>query len=141
MYTLNEGQFIAPPSTWKDTSMNVFRDPNSPRTLIVARSEMTQDHSLEEELTLQCEQLQQVATNITISPFETVKLPTSQQAEALEANITFYRSGGQFYQRQLAVLQKDKHHILLFSYTSATPFEPSDEDYWLKLKDSLTITA
>ncbi|EOD6330258.1 DcrB-related protein [Providencia stuartii] len=141
MYTLNEGQFIAPPPTWKDTTMNVFRDPDSPRTLVVARAEMTTGNTLEEELTLQCQQLQQVATNISIAPFEKVDLLAAPHVEALETDIRFFRNGGQYYQRQLAILQPDKKRILLFSYTSAAPFDDTDNTYWQELKHSFTLNG
>lgn len=140
MYTINEAQFLIPSATWKDSSMNVFREPHSQCSLIVARSELSKGKTFKEELKIQCEQLKQVATNITISPFNIITLNETNYIEALETNISFLRSGSKFYQRQLAILLVNNNRILLFSYTSPQPFNDEDEQYWVKLKNSIVIT-
>ncbi|HGU9769645.1 DcrB-related protein [Morganella morganii] len=141
MYQLNEGQFLSLPAHWLDTSMNVFRDPDSQRSFIVARATIKPGQSLPDEMRFQCEQLTKVAANIHISDFEPVHLALVPEAEALETQLSFFRSGSQFYQKQLAVLGAGSRQILLFSYTSADPFNTDDDSYWLRLKNTLTLNS
>ncbi len=131
-YHLNEGQFDTPDDGRIDRSMNVLAMPDgSGTTLIVSRDALQTQENLPQFVTRQMRDLTcQVSQLKEVSRGEVSVGSPVLNLWAIELVTQFKQNGQALYQRQAVFQLSGRRNVLIFTASSAIPFDAEGLALW-----------
>ncbi|MQA51846.1 DcrB-related protein [Pseudomonas piscis] len=138
-YRINEFQFALPPSELLDASINILKFPELGTSLIVSRSQLAKDETLQSSFDSQLKKLEQQVQELRYQPGVAVRVGSAQEVDALELRSQFNKGSEQVFQYQLALVLPGTHKMLALSYVKAQPLGDSDAAHWATIKQSLNF--
>ncbi|MHC6223439.1 DcrB-related protein [Pseudomonas sp. X10] len=138
-YRLNEFQFNLPDAKVQDTTINILRFEALGTSLIVSRSLLAEDETLQSNFDSQLQRLQQQVKDLRFQPAKTVRLGTAQDIDAIELRSQFSKGQEKVYQYQLALLLPGTRKMFALSYVKPQPLGAAEAAHWAALKQSLNF--
>lgn len=136
-YRLNEFRFDLPDATCHDTSINILRFDALGTSLIVSRSLLGEDETLQSNFDGQLQRLQQQVKDLRLQPVTAIKVGQAQDIDALELGSQFSKGTDKVYQYQLALLLPGTRKLFALSYVKAQPLGDVEAAHWAQIKRSL----
>jgi hypothetical protein len=136
-YCINECQFALPDATVQDTSINILSFPALGTTLIVSRSFLADDETLNSNFDAQLKRLEQQVQDLRHEPPQATRVGAEQEVEALELRSQFRKGTDSVYQYQLALVLTGTRKMLALSYVKPEPLGDADAAHWAQIKHSI----
>ncbi|MNE54591.1 hypothetical protein D3C80_1493770 [compost metagenome] len=122
----------------EDLTLNMLRFSSRNTTLVIARSPVANDKSLDEAVDDQLKILRKKSTAMTITPPQIASLGREEQSvEAREMTIEFMVGDKPNFQRQAACLVPGQQRLLVINYSKPGPLSSDDINHWLAIKQKL----
>lgn len=139
-YQIQEARFELPHSPVLDASINILKFPELGTSLIISRSTIGQDETLQSNFEAQLKKLQQQVLELRFHTPARTRLGAQGEIEAIELQSQFSKGGEQVFQYQLAFLKPGTRQMMAFSYVKPQPLGADDAAYWTALKQSFVFT-
>ncbi|AIZ35182.1 DUF1795 domain-containing protein [Pseudomonas parafulva] len=136
-YRLNEFCLALPDTDVRDTSINILRFERLGTSLIVSRSALADDETLQSNFDGQLQRLQQQVKDLQFQPAHPVKVGAAQDIEAIELSSQFSKGQEMVYQYQLALVLPGTRKMFALSYVKPSPLGESEASHWAAIKQSL----
>lgn len=124
----------------EDSTLNMLRFPQRNTTLVIARSAVEPQQSLDEALTAQLELLRHKTQTLTIGPRHVTHLGRDQAVEGREMTIQFEVGGTPNVQLQVACLIPGQARLLVLNYSKPGPFGEHDLAHWQAIKKATRLS-
>ncbi|MBF8720934.1 DcrB-related protein [Pseudomonas guariconensis] len=136
-YRVNEFRFALPDATVQDTSINILRFEALGTSLIVSRSVLAEDETLQSNFDGQLQRLQQQVKDLRFQPARAVRVGAAQDIDAIELSSQFNKGQDKVYQYQLALVLPGTRKMFALSYVKPQPLGDAEAAHWTLLKQSL----
>jgi len=125
----------------EDLTLNMLRFANRGTTLVMARSPVAHDKTLDEAIDDQLNMLRKKSKAMTITPTQAVYLGRSEPpVEAREMAIQFMVGNKPNFQLQAACLIPGQQRMLVLNYSKHGPLDDEDIRHWWAIKHKLRFT-
>lgn len=122
----------------EDLTLNMLRFRARDTTLVMARSPVANDKTLDEAIDDQLRMLRKKSKAITITPTKIARFGgDEQQVEAREMAIEFMFGDKPTFQLQAACLIPGRHRLLVLNYSKPAPLNSDDIEHWRAIKQKL----
>jgi hypothetical protein len=122
----------------EDLTLNMLRFANRGTTLVVARSPVTHNKTLDEAIDEQLNMLRKKSKAMTITATQVARLGGGEQCvEAREMAIQFMVGDKLNFQLQAACLVPYQQRLLVLNYSKTGPLSDSDIEHWRGIKQKL----
>jgi hypothetical protein len=122
----------------EDLTLNMLRFRARDTTLVMARSPVANDKTLDEAIDDQLRILREKSKAIAITPAKIAHLGTDEHPiEAREMAIEFMVGDKTQFQLQLACLIPGQHRLLVLNYSKPGPLSTDDIEHWRAIKQKL----
>lgn len=136
-YRLNEFRLALPDTDVRDTSINILRFERLGTSLIVSRSALADDETLQSNFDGQLQRLQQQVKDLQFQPAHPVKVGAAKDIEAIELSSQFSKGQEMVYQYQLALVLPGTRKMFALSYVKPSPLGEAEASHWAAIKQSL----
>jgi len=120
-----------------DTTLNMLQFRGRQTTLVIARSALPEQQSLNDAYTFQLDLLHKRLTALTCTDPVTVFIGKDKQVEGREAVLQFMHANQPMYQLQLACQLPGQQRLLVLNYSKHSALTEADISHWRAIKDSL----
>ncbi|TLP55080.1 MULTISPECIES: DcrB-related protein [Pseudomonas] len=125
----------------EDLTLNMLRFANRGTTLVVARSPVTHNKTLDEAIEDQLNVLRKKSKAMAITATQVARLGDKEQfVEAREMAIQFMVGEKLNFQLQAACLVPYQQRLLVLNYSKPGPLSDSDIEHWRGIKQKLRFT-
>lgn len=124
----------------EDSTLNMLRFPQRNTTLVIARSAIEPQQSLDEALTAQLELLRNKTQTLTISPRQVTYLGNDEHVEGREMSIQFEVGNTPNFQLQVACLIPGQARMLVLNYSKPGPLSDTDIAHWQAIKHATHLS-
>ncbi|AZC25235.1 MULTISPECIES: DcrB-related protein [Pseudomonas] len=138
-YRLNELQFQLPASELQDASINILKFPELGTSLIVSRSLLAADETLESNLASQLQRLEQQVQELRVQAPQPVLVGPAKEIQAMELRSQFNKGKEQVFQYQLALVLPGTRQMLAMSYVKAQKLGDAEAAHWQQIKNTLVL--
>lgn len=138
-YRINELQFDLPDTELQDASINILKFSALGTSLIVSRSLLTEEETLQSNFDAQLKRLEQQVQDLHYEPPRAVQVGGTQPIEALELRSQFSKGAENVFQYQLAMVLPGTRKMLALSYVKAQPLGPNEAAHWARILQSLAF--
>ncbi|MBC3486940.1 DcrB-related protein [Pseudomonas kermanshahensis] len=122
----------------EDLTLNMLRFRARDTTLVMARSPVADDKTLDEAIEDQLQMLREKSKAMTITPTKIARLGVDDQpVEAREMGIEFMVGNKSHFQLQAACLIPGQHRLLVLNYSKPSPLNTDDIEHWRAIKQKL----
>ncbi|MFJ4347725.1 DcrB-related protein [Pseudomonas sp. NPDC089401] len=122
----------------EDLTLNMLRFANRGTTLVVARSPVTHNKTLDEAIEEQLNVLRKKSKALTITATQVARLGGEEQfVEAREMAVQFMVGDKPNFQLQAACLVPYQQRLLVLNYSKPGPLSDSDIEHWREIKQKL----
>jgi len=122
----------------EDLTLNMLRFRARDTTLVMARSPVADDKTLDEAIEDQLQMLREKSKAMTITPTKIARLGVDDQpVEAREMGIEFMVGNKSHFQLQAACLIPGQHRLLVLNYSKPNPLNTDDIEHWRAIKQKL----
>ena len=136
-YRLNEFRIALPDTSVQDSSINILRFDALATPLIVSRSLLAEDETLQSNFDGQLQRLQQQVKDLRMQPAQAVQVGAGQAIDAIELSSQFSKGQEKVYQYQLALVLPGTRKMFALSYVKASPLGAAEAAHWAAIKQSL----
>ncbi|WP_449432095.1 DcrB-related protein [Pseudomonas putida] len=124
-----------------DLTLNMLRFPLRDTTLVIARSPVATNKTLDEAIDEQLNMLRKKSKAMTLTPTQITRLGGSeQQVDGREMAIQFMVGNTLNYQLQAACLIPGQQRMLVLNYSKPRPLSDDDINHWRAIKQKLRFT-
>ncbi len=125
----------------EDLTLNMLRFASRQTTLVIARSAVENDNTLDEAMDDQLNLLRLKSQGLTITPTQVTRLGGNEhQVEGREMAIRLMVGDKPNYQLQAACLIPGQQRMLVLNYSKPEPLSDDDISHWRAIKDELRFT-
>lgn len=122
----------------EDLTLNMLRFSLRGTTLVIARSPVANEKTLDDALEDQLRMLRNKSKTMTISPTQVAHLGADEHTvEARELCIKFMVGDKPNYQQQAACLIPGEQRLLVLNYSKPSPLSDNDVEHWRTIKQKL----
>lgn len=122
----------------EDLTLNMLRFRARDTTLVIARSHIADDKTLDDAIKDQLRMLREKSKAMTITPPKTARLGADEHpVEAREMAIEFMVGNKPQFQLQAACLIPGQHRLLVLNYSKPAPLSSGDIEHWRAIKQKL----
>lgn len=138
IYRINEFQFTLPDTDdVQDASINIVKFASLGTSLIISRSLLAEDETLQSNFDAQLARLEQQVKALSHQPAQRVLVGADQTLEGIELRSQFSKGTENVYQYQLALLLPGTRKMIALSYVKAQPLGEAETTHWTTIKHSL----
>ncbi|MEG0245117.1 MAG: DcrB-related protein [Pseudomonas sp.] len=124
--------------TPEDMTLNMLRFHERNTTLVIARSPVAYDKTLDEALNDQLIMLRKRSQKMTLTPAQVARLGSAEQhVEGREMAIQFMVGDKPNFQLQAACLIPGHQRMLVLNYSKPAPMSDDDISHWRAIKQKL----
>lgn len=138
-YRLNEMQFTLPSDEVQDASINILKFAALGTSLIVSRSLLGDEETLQSNFEEQLTKLEKQVQDLRYQPAQAVHVGAAQDIEAIEVHNQFSKGAERIYQYQLALVVPSTRQMLALSYVKAQPMGDAEIAHWATIKNTLLL--
>lgn len=122
----------------EDLTLNMLRFRARDTTLVMARSPVANDKTLDDAVEVQLRILREKSKAIIITPAKNAHLGADDHpVEAREMAIEFLVGARTHFQLQVACLIPSQHRLLVLNYSKPGPLSTDDIKHWRAIKQKL----
>lgn len=121
----------------EDTTLNMLQFRERQTTLVIARSALPAQQTLDKAYAFQLDLLHKRLTALTCTDAVTVFIGKDKQVEGREAALQFTHANQPMYQLQLACQLPGQQRLLVLNYSKHSALTEADISHWRAIKDSL----
>ena len=125
----------------EDLTLNMLRFRARDTTLVMARSPVANDKTLDQAIYDQLRMLRKKSGAMTITPTKIARLGGGEHSvEAREMAIEFKVGDTPNFQLQAACMIPGQHRLLVINYSKPSPLSSDDIEHWRAIKQELRFT-
>lgn len=125
----------------EDLTLNMLRFRARDTTLVMARSPVANDKTLDQAIDDQLRMLRKKSGAMTITPTKIARLGGGEHSvEAREMAIEFKVGDKPNFQLQAACMIPGQHRLLVINYSKPSPLSSDDIEHWRAIKQQLRFT-
>jgi len=121
----------------EDTTLNMLQFQERKTTLVIARSALPEQQTLDDAYTLQLELLSKQLNGFTCTAPKHVLIGQDPKAEGLEAALQFMHGDQPTFQLQLACQLPGQQRLLVLNYSKHSLLTDADIEHWRWIKNNL----
>ena len=124
----------------EDTTLNMLHFRERQTTLVIARSALPEQQTLDDAYTLQMELLRKQFSGFDCTDPKHVFIGQAPQSEGREVALQFMHGDQPTFQLQLACLLPGQQRLLVLNYSKHSLLTDADIEHWRWIKKSLRFT-
>ncbi|MCO6514839.1 MAG: DUF1795 domain-containing protein [Snodgrassella sp.] len=136
LYRTNDTQFNMPSTDLKDITLNILKFKELGTSLIMSRSELAEEETLESSLDNQLKRLENSVKGLKFEQKNKISFGKNQDIEAFELRNQFIKGTEKVYQYQLVCLIPDTRTMFAMSYVKNTELGEQELAHWQLIKQS-----
>lgn len=136
LYITNETQFNIPSTNLKDVTLNILKFQDLGTTLVISRSELSNEETLESSLDEQLKRLENYVKGLKFQAKNKINFGKNQDIEAYELRNQFIKGTEKVFQYQLVCIIPGTRTMLAMSYVKNTDLEQAEMAHWQTIKQS-----
>jgi hypothetical protein len=136
LYKTNDTQFDIPSADLKDITLNILKFKEFGTSLVMSRSELSEEETLESSLDDQLKRLENSVKGLKFEQKNKISFGKNQDIEAFELRNQFIKGSEKVYQYQLVCLIPGTRTMFAMSYVKNTELGKEELAHWQLIKQS-----
>ncbi|PIT53124.1 hypothetical protein BHC44_06595 [Snodgrassella alvi] len=136
LYKTNDTQFDMPSTDLKDITLNILKFKELGTSLVMSRSELAEEETLESSLDDQLKRLENSVKGLKFEQKNKISFGKNQDIEAFELRNQFIKGSEKVYQYQLVCLIPGTRTMFAMSYVKNTELGKEELAHWQLIKQS-----